>query len=198
MRFSYKALVDRYQIPRPTLIEWQKRTKDDKDNWRVKHLDYLRSQIIIENQTKEEIKHKPLNIEDIFLVSVYLFFNRDIDYLCVHNLKKGLREFGYINRESVEYRHDFAKKIWSVSIQDGTKRKISNYHRTFDILDSFTAAQYGVFITNVVEFIKSVDKAISPSKTDLLDGLTWQELHMYDKYFSNKAIEKYFSTQGLI
>ena len=41
MRFSYKKLVDRFLIPRPTLIEWQKRAKKDKRNWRVHHLNYL-------------------------------------------------------------------------------------------------------------------------------------------------------------
>ncbi|DAB31690.1 MAG TPA: hypothetical protein CFH79_07835 [Sulfurospirillum sp. UBA11407] len=198
MRFSYKLLVERFAIPRPTLIEWQKRAKADKKNWRVKHLEYLRHQIELENLTKAEIKSKPLNIEDIFLISVYLFFNKNINYIDVNILKKGLREFAYMNRSSVEYKHDFAKKIWSVSIQDGTQRQISNYHRTFDILDSFTAFQYGLFIQNVIEFIDKIEEKISPSKTDLLDGLSWQELHMYDKYFSNKAIEKFFSQKGLI
>lgn len=75
MRFSYKVLVERFSIPRPTLIEWQKRAKVDKDNWRVKHLEYLRHQVELENLTKQEIKQMPLNIEDIFLISVYLFLS---------------------------------------------------------------------------------------------------------------------------
>jgi hypothetical protein len=198
LRFSYKLLVERFSIPRPTLIEWQKRVKVDKDNWRVKHLEYLRHQIELEDLTKKEIQAKPLNIEDIFLISVYLFFFGEIDYMDVNILKKGLREFAYMNRESVEYRHDFAKRIWSISVQDGTQRKISNYHRTFDILDSFSAFQYGVFIRTVRDFIQTIEKKINPSKTDLLDGLSWQELFMYDKYFSNKVIEKFFSQRGLI
>lgn len=35
MQTSYKPLVERYDIPRPTLIEWQKRA-EQKDNWREK------------------------------------------------------------------------------------------------------------------------------------------------------------------
>lgn len=198
MRFSYKSLVDRFSIPRPTLIEWQKRLKVDKENWRVKHLQYLRDQLILEEQTKAEIKNLPLNIEDIFLISIYFFFNPKIDYLDKNKLKKGLREFGHISRTSIEYKHDFAKKIWSIEIEDGTKRRISNYHRTFDILDSFTAFQFGVFMIHVVDFVDKVNKKISPSKTDLFDGLSWQELHMYDKYFDDKAIEKYFISKGLL
>lgn len=198
MRFSYKSLVDRFLIPRPTLIEWQKRVKIDKDNWRVKHLQYLRDQVIIEEKTKEEIRALPLNIEDIFLISVYVFFNSKIDYLDKNMLKKGLRDFGHTARTTIEYKHDFAKKIWSIELEDGTKRRISNYHRTFDILDSFTAAQFGLFMSCIIDFIDKINKKISPSKTDLLDGLSWQELHMYDKYFSDKTIEKIFTSQGLI
>lgn len=198
MRFSYKSLVDRFLIPRPTLIEWQKRAKSDKENWRVKHLQYLRDQVIIEERTKEEIKSLPINIEDIFLIAIFLFFHPKFDYLDKDKLKKGLREFGHLTRTTVEYKHDFAKKIWSIELEDGTKRKISNYHRTFDILDNISAAQYGVFITSILDFIDKVSKKITPSKTDVLDGLSWQELHMYDKYFNDKAIEKYFLEKGLI
>jgi hypothetical protein len=198
MRFSYKSLVDRFLIPRPTLIEWQKRVKIDKDNWRVKHLQYLRDQIIIEEQTKNEIKSLPINTEDIFLICVFLFFHPKFEYLDKSKLKKGLREFGHISRTTIEYKHDFAKKIWSIELEDGTKRKISNYHRTFDILDSMSAAQYGIFINSALDFIDIINKKINPSKTDILDGLSWQELHMYDKYFNDKAIEKYFLAQGII
>ncbi|MBE0490947.1 MAG: hypothetical protein IBX44_01705 [Sulfurospirillum sp.] len=198
MRFSYKNLMQRFLIPRPTLIEWQKKAKDDKQNWRVKHLQYLRDQTIIEEQTKAEIRNLPLGLEDLFLVSVYLFFYPKTDYLDKQKLKKGLRDFGHSCRSSIEYKHDFAKKIWSVDTIDGTARKIANYQKVFDIFDSFTAAQFGLFMHHISNFIETINLKISPTKTDLLDGLSWQELYMYDKYFSDKEIEKYFHTQALL
>ena len=66
MQTSYKPLVERYDIPRPTLIEWQKRA-EQKDNWRVKHLAYLRMQLSVEKETYDEIKSFAPCIEDLFL-----------------------------------------------------------------------------------------------------------------------------------
>ena len=88
MRFSYKKLVDRFLIPRPTLIEWQKRVKKDKQNWRVKHLNYLREQLDIEELTLEELKSKPILVEDIFLIAVFMFFDAKYDYMDRDNFKK--------------------------------------------------------------------------------------------------------------
>ena len=192
MRFSYKKLVDRFLIPRPTLIEWQKRAKKDRQNWRVKHLNYLREQLDIEELTLEELKVKPILVEDIFLISVFLFFDSKYDYMNRDNFKKDLRTFAYSNRASVEYRHDFALKIWSIELNDDTNRRIANYHNLVEILDSFTAAQFALFIRKIKQFLKKIEDKLEPSHTDLLDGLTWQELHMYDKAFSDKEIKKYF------
>jgi len=193
MRFSYKKLVDRFLIPRPTLIEWQKRAKKDKQNWRVNHLNYLREQLDIEELTLQELKAKPILVEDIFLISVFLFFDAKYDYMNRDNFKKELRAFAYANRKSVEYRHDFALKIWSIELNDDTGRRIANYHNLVEILDTFTAAQFALFIRKIKQFLSLIEEKLEPSHTDLLDGITWQELHMYDKAFSDKEIKKHFS-----
>ena len=198
MRFSYKKLVDRFLIPRPTLIEWQKRVKNDKQNWRVNHLNYLREQIDIEELTLKELKSKPILIEDIFLISVFLFFNANYDYINRDNFKKELREFAYSNRKSVEYRHEFALKIWSIELNDDSDRRVANYQSPIDLFESLTAAQFILFIRKIKQFILKIEKKLEPSHADLLDGLTWQELHMYDKAFSDKAIKIHFEELGII
>jgi len=198
MRFSYKKLVDRFLIPRPTLIEWQKRVKKDKQNWRVNHLNYLREQLDIEELTLLELKEKPILIEDIFLISVFLFFDANYDYMNRENFKKQLRAFAYANRKSVEYRHEFALKIWSIELNDESGRRIANYKSLIDVLDSLTASQFAFFIRKIKQFLLKVEEKLEPSHTDLLDGVTWQELHMYNKAFSDKAIKKYFDELGLI
>ncbi len=198
MRFSYKKLVDRFKIPRPTLIEWQKRVKKDKQNWRVNHLNYLREQLDIEELTLNELKSKPFLTEDIFLISVFLFFSPKYDYMDKDSFKKELRAFSCSNRKSIEYRHEFAKKIWSIELNDDTGRRIANYHNLMDILDSLTAAQFALFIRKIKQFLEKIEEKLEPSHTDLLDGITWQELHMYDKSFSDKAIKKYFEELGII
>ena len=198
MRFSYKKLVDRYLIPRPTLIEWQKRAKKDKQNWRVNHLNYLREQLDIEELTLNELKTKPILVEDIFLISVFLFFDPKYDYMNRENFKKELRAFAYSNRKSVEYRHEFAQKIWSIELNDDSGSRVANYYSLIDILDSFTASQFALFIRKIKQFLEKIEEKLQPSHTDLLDGITWQELHMYDKAFSDKAIKKHFEDLGII
>jgi hypothetical protein len=198
MRFSYKKLVDRFLIPRPTLIEWQKRAKKDKRNWRVHHLNYLREQLDIEEQTIKELKSKPIIIEDIFLISVFLFFYAKYDYMNRDNFTKELRVFAYANRKSVEYRHDFALKIWSIELNDDSGRRIANYKNLVDLLESFTAFQFAIFIRKIKQFIELTKEKLEPTHTDLLDGISWQELHMYDKAFSDKAIKKYFEDLEII
>jgi len=198
MRFSYKKLVDRFLIPRPTLIEWQKKAKVDKKNWRVKHLDYLREQLDIEDKTFLELQSKPICTEDIFLIAVFIFFNRNVEYMNNNFLKTGLRAFGFINRDGVNYQHEFAQKIWSVPLNDGSKRTISNYYNAVDIIDTMSASQYALFIRTIVHFVEDVEEKIQPSHTDLLDGLTWQELHAYQKAFADKAIVRYFLHKGIL
>lgn len=186
-------------IPRPTLIEWQKRSRLDKSNWRVKHLEYLREQIEIESLTRDEIRQKPLHVKDIFLLSVFVFFHKkDENLLNLHKMKTPFRLFCLLQKEGVEYQHDFAKSIWSLEVKDGTKRKIADYYSTFELLDMLTSAQYALLIRTVIGFIEQIEEKIEPTHTNLLDGLTWQELHMYNKAFSQKAIYKYFSNLGLL
>lgn len=87
MQTSYKPLVERYDIPRPTLIEWQKRA--EQDNWRVKHLAYLRMQLSVEKETYDEIKSFAPCIEDLFLFSIYLFFSQYHRFFTQRNIFKG-------------------------------------------------------------------------------------------------------------
>jgi hypothetical protein len=198
MRFSYKKLVDRFFIPRPTLIEWQKRVKKDKQNWRVNHLNYLREQLDIEELTLKELKEKPILVDDIFLISVFLFFYAKYDFMDRDNFKKELREFAYANRKNVEYRHDFALKIWSVELNDDSGRRVANYQPLLNLLDTLTAAQFALFIRKIKQFLLKIEDKLKPTHTDLLDGITWQELHMYDKAFSDNEIKNYFEELGLI
>jgi len=198
MRFSYKKLVSRFSIPRPTLIEWQKRTKTDKQNWRVKHLNYLREQLDIEELTLSELKLKPILVEDIFLISVFLFFYTKYDYMNRESFKKELKSFAYGKRDSVEYKHDFVQKIWSIELHDNSGRKIANYQPLIDLLDSLTAGQFALFIRTIKQFLIQIEEKLQPSHTDLLDGITWQELYMYDKSFSDNAIKKYFESLGIV
>lgn len=198
MRFSYKKLVDRFLIPRPTLIEWQKRVKKDKKNWRVSHLNYLREQVEIEELTLQELRLKPILIEDIFLLSVFMFFKTSEGFLNCENFSKELRVFAYANRKGVEYRHDFALKVWSIELSDDSGRRVANYKNLLELLESLTAAQFAVFIRKIKQSIEKIKERLEPSHTDLLDGISWQELHMYDKVFSDKAIRKEFETLGVI
>ena len=158
----------------------------------------LREQIEIEELTTKELRAKPILIEDIFLLSVFLFFSAKYSFMDRENFKKELRDFAYSNRKSVEYRHDFALKIWSIELSDDSGRRVANYSNLVDILDSLTASQFAVFIRKIKQFIVKIEEKLQPSHTDLLDGITWQELHMYDKAFGDKAIKKYFEDLGII
>ena len=198
MSASYKPLVERFDIPRPTLIEWQKRAPKEKDNWRVKHLEYLRMQLLVEEETLQEIKKYALCSEDIFVLSVYLFFSNTKSYLPKNELKKGLREFALHVRNGVEYQHDFAQRIWSLRIGDESSKKIVNYCRVFDALDRFNAAQYALFISHVINFVKFVTIKYGIETSTFLEGKTWQELHTYDRAFSIKMIDEYFLNKGLL
>lgn len=198
MRVSYKKLVDRFLIPRPTLIEWQKRSKDDKDNWRVRHLHYLREQLDVEKMTLEELQKAPIGIHDLFLLSVFVFFNPKVDIVDINSFKTSFREFAFAQKEGVEYQHDFAKKIWSLQAAQSSKRGVADYYRVIDMLDHLCAAQYVLLLRTVQSFCEEISLKIAPTFTVLLDGLTWQELHTYHKSFSDKALRKYFIQAGVL
>ena len=57
---------------------------------------------------------------------------------------------------------------------------------------------FAIFIRKIKQFIELTKEKLKPTHTDLLDGISWQELHMYNKAFSDKAIKKYFEDLGII
>ncbi|MDD4507069.1 MAG: hypothetical protein PHE60_11935 [Sulfurospirillaceae bacterium] len=198
MSTSYKPLVERFLIPRPTLIEWQKRAEGEKDNWRVKHLEYLRIQLLVEKETLQEIQHYALCAEDLFILSVHIFFQNINHYIAKDKLRQGLREFALHVRAGVEYQHDFAQRIWSLRVGDESNKKIVNYYRAFDVLDRLSAAQYALLISHLIDFVKMTKKKYKIETKTFLEGKTWQELFTYDKAFSIKAVEEYFKSRKLL
>ena len=198
MSFSYKPLVERFDIPRPTLIEWQKRAEVEGENWRVRHLAYLRRQLWVEQETYKEIRHLAPCAEDLFILSIYFFFHSIETMPQPEELRKGLREFSLHVRNGVEYQHEFAQRIWSLRIGDDSNKRIVNYHRIFDLLERFNAAQYALLIENILLFLTHIKKRYSIATTTFLEGKTWQELYMYDKAFSLKAIEEFFKKRGIL
>ena len=197
MQTSYKPLVERYDIPRPTLIEWQKRA-EQKDNWRVKHLAYLRMQLSVEKETYDEIKNYAPCVEDLFLFSIYLFFHNTTDFLPKEIFLQRLREFALEIRTGVEYQHEFAGRIWSLRMSEESSKKMVNYYRLFDLLKKFTAAQYALLFSAVLEFVSVIKQKYQIETRSFLEGKTWQELYMYDKAFCAKAIEDFFSKKGIL
>lgn len=198
MSTSYKFLVERFEIPRPTLIEWHKRVGNEKDNWRVKHLEYLRTQLLIEKETIQEIKRYAISPEDIFVLSVYLFFYNINGYIPKHELQKGLREFSLHVRSGVEYQHEFAQRIWSLRMGEESTKKMVNYYRIFDVLERLTSAQYALFVGYVVDFVKMLKQKHHIETITFLEGKTWQELYAYDKAFSIKVIDEYFKSREIL
>jgi len=198
MSISYKPLVERFDIPRPTLIEWQKRAEVEGDNWRVRHLSYLRTQLWVEEETLKEIRRFSPCSEDLFILCVYFFFHNITTFIPPQPLRKGLREFSLHLRTGVEYQHEFAQRIWSLRVGDDSNRCIVNYHRVFDLLDKLSSAQYALVIETLLLFLKSVKKRYSIGTKTVLEGKTWQELYMYDKAFSLKAIEEFFQKKGIL
>jgi len=101
MSISYKPLVERFDIPRPTLIEWQKRAEVEGDNWRVRHLSYLRTQLWVEEETLKEIRRFSPCSEDLFILCVYFFFHNITTFISPHLLRKGFRDFSLHLRTGV-------------------------------------------------------------------------------------------------
>lgn len=198
MSTSYKPLVERFLIPRPTLIEWQKRAEGEKDNWRVKHLEYLRVQLLVEKETLQEIRRYALCAEDLFVLCVYIFFNNINHHTAKDKLKQGLREFALHVRVGVEYQHDFAQRIWSLRMGDESNKKMVNYYRVFDVIERLSAFQYALLISSVIDFVKMTKKKYKIETKTFLEGKTWQELFTYDKAFSFKSIEEYFGNKELL
>ena len=197
MQMSYKPLVERYHIPRPTLIEWQKRVKE-KENWRVKHLAYLKMQLDVERETCAEIKAYAPCAEELFLLSVYLFFYNIHHYLPKQELMSAFRAFALETRSGVVYQHEFAGRIWSLRMGEESSKKMVNYYRLFDLLNRLTASQYALLLSFAMEFVEQAKQKYSIETKNGLEDKTWQELFMYDKAFSLKAIEAFFKEKAIL
>lgn len=197
MQISYKPLVERFSIPRPTLIEWQKRA-EEKENWRVKHLAYLRMQLCVEKETCSEIKQYAPCPEDLFLLSVYLFFYNINHFIAKEDLMRGFRAFALEVRNGVEYQHEFAGRIWSLRMGEESSKKMVNYYRLFDLLKNLTVAQYAVLLSAAIEFVQTLKAKHRIETKAFLEGKTWQELFTYDKAFSLKAIETFFKAKDIL
>ena len=198
MSTSYKPLVDRFNIPRPTLIEWQKKADEDAKNWRVRHLEYLRNQLWIEQETYKEIRFLAPCTQDLFVLSIYFFFYNINHIPTKEALRQGLREFSLEIRSGVEYQHEFAQRIWSLRIGDESNRRIVNYYRVFELLERFSTAQYALFIESILSFLENIKNRYTIATKTFLEGKTWQELYTYDKAFSLKAIEDFFQNRGIL
>jgi hypothetical protein len=193
-KVSYKPLLERFNIPRPTLIEWEKLPKNDDKNWRAKHIEYLREQVDIETETKEELKKRVISSSELFLLCSYLFLTCTKSVISRYEFKKSFKEFLLSPKKGVEYQHDFAKRIWK---DDGDDR-YGDYQKTMLLIDELTSFQYYFLIRICLRFnIKFFDNEnLICSKG--LEGKTWQELYIYDKEFSLKKIEDYFRKEGVV
>lgn len=82
-------------------------------------------------------------------------------------------------------------------MSEESSKKMVNYYRLFDLLKKFTAAQYALLFSAVLEFVSVMKQKYQIETKSFLEGKTWQELYMYDKAFSPKALEEFFSKKGI-
>ena len=197
MRIMYKALVSRFNIPRPTLIEWQKRLEDDPQNWRSSHLNYLRDQLVVEEETLAEITHKGINTEEYFLLTVFLFFTVSKKTMNKQEFIMALRKFSTTLDSSVEYQHPFSKRIWKECMVDEQKTRMLPYLSLVALIESLTSAQYYCLIHTLTLVVGDIKEKLAIKKPRLI-GSTWQELHMYDKIFSVESLSKRLHQRGLL
>ena len=193
MRFSYKPIVDKFNIPRPTLIEWKKRVKSEPDNWRVKHLSFLQDQITIEEETLKELFEKGIVYEEIFILSVCVYLENIRTFMSKARLRELLKDFAYVKQNSVEFRHDFAKEIWNIKLDDESGRCIADYTRVFNLLDSLSSFQYYVLFMRIIDFTQTIREKIDMGFSKGIIGKTWQELHSLQREFSKKSISLHFN-----
>ncbi|MDR1008564.1 MAG: hypothetical protein LBL65_08430 [Campylobacteraceae bacterium] len=192
-RVSYKPLCERFHIPRPTLIEWQKQPISDEKNWRAKHIEYLREQIDAENETKRELREKAILPEELFLICVYLFLTCTKSVPKKQEFKKNLKEFLLYPKKSVEFQHEFAKRIW----KEG--EDVNNgYLNSILLADSLSVFQYYVLMRAALDFNLRLFNNEHLNCDEGLKGKTWQELYMYDKEFSLKNITNFFKNMGIL
>lgn len=192
MRFSYKPIVDKFNIPRPTLIEWKKRVKSEPDNWRVKHLSFLQDQITVEEETLKELFEKGIVCEEVFILSVCIYLENIRTFMSKARLRELLKDFAYVKQNSVEFRHDFAKEIWNIKLDDESGRCIADYTRAFNLLDSLSSFQYYVLFMRIIDFTQTIREKIDMGFSKGIVGKTWQELHSLQREFSKKSISSQF------
>ncbi len=194
MKFSYKPIVERFKIPRPTLIDWRKREKKEPENWRVRHLLYLKDQVLLESETLDELSEKGICYKEIFLFCVTLYFNNCNKYIDKKRFKEILRDFSYQEPEALlEYKHEFSQEIWSIPMNDESGRFMADYQRVFDMVDSLTSFQYFVLFNRVLDYVNFVRTKVDLGYSVGIKGRTWQELYSLQKAFSEKAIKTKFS-----
>ena len=197
MRIAYKPLVERYDIPRPTLIEGQKKAQEKSSNWRTKHLQYLRDQLMIEEETIGEINQKGIHLEEAFLWLVFLFFEGIHRPLPKADFASKLRHFAFVRDYGVEYQHPFAKRIWSEKTIDGVTHRIASYVSLIELSERLTAAQYYCLQSILLKVLAPIRKKINSSNRPKMAGCTWQELHTFDKAFQMSTIKKELEQYGI-
>jgi len=192
MGFSYKPIVDKFNIPRPTLIEWKKRVKSEPENWRVKHLSFLQDQITIEEETLKELFEKGIAYEEIFVLSICVYLENIHTFMSKAELRRLLKDFAYVKQNSVEFRHDFAKDIWNIKLDDKSDRCIADYTRAFNLLEQISSFQYYVLFMKIIDFTQTIREKIDMGFSKGIVGKTWQELHSLQREFSKKSISLQF------
>ncbi|MDR0407584.1 MAG: hypothetical protein LBH45_01505 [Campylobacteraceae bacterium] len=193
-KVSYKPLLERFNIPRPTLIEWEKLPKNDDKNWRTGHIAYLREQIDVENGTKDELKKKVILPNELFLICAHLFLTYTKSTPTKDEFKKSFKNFLLNPKKSIEYQHNFAKRIW----KDDSDERYKDYQKVMLLIDELTCFQYYLLIRLCLKYNMNFFNNENLICSEGLEGKTWQELHMYDREFSLKKIEDYFKHEKII
>lgn len=196
MRIAYKPLVDRFNIPRPTLIEWQK--KSDKKDWRTYHLTYLRQQLLVEDETTEELNMKGINMQEYFLWLVFIFFADQKESMPKMTFTQKLREFSFNDDFGVEYQHPFCRRIWDEKEIDGKKVRIARYTSLLELISRLTSAQYYCIQSILLDVVADIKMRLGIRGKVVLDGMTWQELYTLEKTFSDEMLKRDLSERKII
>ncbi|NLC27594.1 MAG: hypothetical protein GX780_02350 [Campylobacteraceae bacterium] len=189
MRIAYKQLVERFSIPRPTLIEWQKKSKESGNNWRIGHLQYLRDQLVVEEETKKELNQKAILLDEYFLCLVFLFFEGANSPMSKKEFTAKLRQFSIVKDLGVEYQHPFSRRIWIEQKIDGVTYRIASYLGLTLLVETLTSYQHYCFQTLLLKALKTITKKLNQNSKARILGSTWQELHAYEKVFNLETIK---------
>ncbi len=168
--------------------------KAEPENWRVEHLSFLQDYIGLEKETIQELQKVGLNYQDIFIFAVCLYLKDIKSYISKIEFKAILKDFAYTKQDTVEFRHDFAKQIWTVELKDGSDRYMADYHRVYDLLDRLSGFQYYILFMAVCDFANHIRLKVDIGHSRGLIGKTWQEMYSLQKEFSVKSIELSFKS----